>query len=92
MQEFHITLGENGMVRLPESAVLSLGAKPGDEIVMMGEAHDMRIYRSPEVAKRMDALRKLQQLMSERSSPDVSVVDELIAERRAEFARESGQL
>ena len=92
MLEFHITVNQDHQAILPQAFCDTLGAKPGDEIVMLGTPHDMRVYRNPDIAKRMTALRELQRIAREVSPPDVSWSDELIAERREEAAREEAEI
>ena len=76
------TVGKDGSLFLTPEAVTALGFSAGESLVMHPNAGDVRISSSDK------ALRKLQAAMKALVPAGVSLVDELIAERRAEAARE----
>ena len=79
-----LTVGPDGAISLPERVLRALGVAPGDSV---------QIYRSEGalVVTTADAfLRRLQERY-EAVPKGVSMVDELIAERRLEAARERAE-
>lgn len=78
---FHLHLGEGGDVVLPPSVVESFGFKPGQVVVAVREGESL-VIRS-----RAETLRRVQARMRELVPEGVSMVDELIAERREAAAR-----
>ena len=76
------TLSSEGRVVIPASVRTQLGLKPGDVLnfAVLDGALVMRTRES--------ALRRLQEMFAQTKRPGVSMVDELIAERRAEARRE----
>ena len=56
----------------------ALGIKPGDEVVLTHEDDGLRIV------SRKQALRNLQEMVASAVPPRVSLVDELLRERREE--------
>ena len=73
---------KNGRVFIPAEYRRELGLKPGDRVVVELCDEELRIVPHAE------ALRRVQELVARYVSDDRSLVDELIAERRAEAARE----
>ena len=73
----------NGRVALPAEYRRQLGLEAGDRVVVELDDCELRIVSQRE------AIRRVQELVAQYVSPDRSLVDELIAERRAEAARES---
>ena len=63
---------------IPASFRKRLGLKPGDEVVLELEDQEVRIRSQKE------ALRRAQEAVCDAVPADVSLVDELIAERRRE--------
>ncbi len=59
-----------------------MGLKPGSEVIVRFEGGEVR------VTTREEAIRKAQDLVCRLVPKNVSLVDELIAERRAEAKRE----
>lgn len=76
------TVSADGSLFLSPELVVALGFSPGEHLVLRSDGDDARINSSEK------ALQKLQAMMKMLVPPGVSVVDELIAERRAEAARE----
>lgn len=75
---------ENGHVELPEVMRAALGMKDGDPVILRLEEDGIRLVSLPVAIKRAQAIVR-------RHVPEgVSLVDELIAERRAEARREDG--
>ncbi len=79
------TVGKGGVIRLPAAFLGSLGAGVGDQVQL---ALDGDIVR---VLSRAAAIREAQELVRRHVPEGVSLVDELLAERRAEAAREEGR-
>jgi AbrB family looped-hinge helix DNA binding protein len=80
--EMRVRLNENGRVVIPASYRKALGIKAGDEVILRMEDEGLRITtmkRKIELAQRR--VRKY-------VKPGVSLVDELIAERREAAKRE----
>jgi bifunctional DNA-binding transcriptional regulator/antitoxin component of YhaV-PrlF toxin-antitoxin module len=75
---------ENGFVELPDVMRTALGIKDGDPVILTLEEDGIRLVSLPVAIKRAQA-------MVRRYVPEgVNLVDELIAERRAEARRENG--
>ena len=73
---------ENGCrVTVPRRFADAAGMSEGDEAVICLEGDELRLY------SRDTAIRRVQQLVARHVPADVSLVDELIAERRREAAR-----
>jgi AbrB family looped-hinge helix DNA binding protein len=77
-----VTVGRQGRIVVPARLRRRLGIEPGD--VLIARAEDERLVLEP----RRAALARLQRLF-DHIPADVSLVDELIAERREEAAREN---
>jgi len=77
VKESHSRVNENGRVVIPASFRRALGMQLGDPIVMRIEGDELRITT---LRKRVA---KAQQLVRKHVSKNTSLVDELIAERRA---------
>ncbi len=71
-----------GRIVLPAEARKAMGLKPGSEVIVRFEDGEVR------VTTREEALRKVQEMVRRHVPEGVSLVDELIAERRAEAKRE----
>lgn len=77
------TVSSDGSLLLTAEAVGALGLSPGERLVMRQvENGDVLVNSSDK------ALKELQDYMQKVGRPGVSLVDELIAERRAEAANE----
>jgi AbrB family looped-hinge helix DNA binding protein len=80
--ETRIRVNENGRVVIPAPYRKALGIKPGDEVILRMEDDELRITTMPRRIER--AQRRVRQYVK----PGVSLVDELIAERREAAKRE----
>jgi AbrB family looped-hinge helix DNA binding protein len=76
-------VGEGGRIVLPASYRNALGLCVGDDVLLEREGDEVRVL------SRMGAVRKAQEEVARYVPPEVSLVDELIADRRAEAARET---
>jgi len=74
-------INENGRVVIPASFRKPLGINAGDEVVLRLEDDELRIMTMKH--------RIAQRLVRKYVKPGISLVDELIAERRAEARKES---
>lgn len=77
-----IRVNENGRVVIPAAYRKALGIKPGDEVILRMEDDELRITTMQRRIER--AQRRVRQYVK----PGVSLVDELIAERREAAKRE----
>jgi AbrB family looped-hinge helix DNA binding protein len=75
-------IGEGGRVVIPSAMRAELGLHVGDNVLMRLEDGELHILTPSQ------AIRKAQELLRPYLPTDRSLVDELIAERRAEAARE----
>jgi AbrB family looped-hinge helix DNA binding protein len=75
-------VNENGRVVIPASYRKALGIKAGDEVILLMEDDELRITTMKRRLER--AQRRIRQYVK----PGVSLVDELIAERREAAKRE----
>lgn len=80
--ETRVRINENGRVVIPSAFREALGIKAGDEVILRVEDDELRIMTLKRRIER--AQRRARQYVK----PGVSLVDELIAERRAEAKRE----
>ena len=72
-----------GRIAVPASFLEALGVSEGDAVVLAVEGDELRLYGQDA------AIRRAQRLVAQYVPADVSLADELIAERRREAARES---
>ncbi len=72
----------NGRLFIPAEYRRELGLEPGDRVVVELEGDELRIVPHAE------ALRRVRELIARHVPKERSLADELIAERRAEAARE----
>jgi AbrB family looped-hinge helix DNA binding protein len=79
-------LGSGGRLVIPAEIRRELGLQEGEPVVMRVENGELRIWSLSE------GIRRVQERMKPHIIPGQSVVDELIAERRAENAREEEEL
>ena len=79
------TIRRGGVIRVPAGFLESMGVAEGDQVQL---ALDGDIVR---VLSRAAAIRAVQELVRRHVPEGVSLVDELLAERRAEAAREEGR-
>ena len=74
-------IGEDGSILLPDNLLECTGLKPGDEVIIAIEDGHLIIQTDKQLSD------QIKQMFSHVPS-GVSLVDELIEERRAEFQRE----
>lgn len=77
-----VELGAAGRLVIPVEFRRALGMKPGDKLMVRLENNELRIYT------RREGIRRAQELVRKYIPDGVSLADELIAERRAEAAKE----
>ena len=82
MQQSATKVDRHGRVVIPAEYRRALGLRAGDAVVIQLDDGALRILT------RAQAIRRAQEIVAKYVSPDRSLVDELIAERRAEAARE----
>src|SRR5436309_14379154 len=82
---FHTRLGEDGRIVIPAECRKRFGLAPGDTVVV--EADDQGLH----VRSMAQVIKEVQASFAPYRKPGVSVVDELIAERRAEAANEAAE-
>lgn len=75
-------IDKNGRVFIPAECRRELGLKPGDRVIVQVDGAELRIL------SQLEGIRRAQEIVARYIPPDRSLVDELIAERRAEAARE----
>ncbi|MDP3895048.1 MAG: AbrB/MazE/SpoVT family DNA-binding domain-containing protein [Mesorhizobium sp.] len=80
-----LRIGDGGRVVIPADMRAALGVKPGDTLVARVVDGELSLM------SQKSAVRRAQQLVRRFVPEGVSLVDELIAERRAEAARETQQ-
>lgn len=77
-------MGAQGRVVIPAELRRALGLKPGDRLIARREGDSLVLGRREAIEQRLWAL-------FARIPKDVSLVDELIAERREAARRENGE-
>lgn len=82
MDKQTVKMGPGGRIVIPAEIRSRLALKTGGSLVITESAGEIRISTVEA------GIRRAQALISQYVSADVSLVDELIAERRAEAARE----
>ena len=82
MQQRATKVDRHGRVVIPAEYRRALGLREGDAVVIQLDDGALRILT------RAQAIRRAQEIVAKYVSPGRSLVDELIAERRAEAARE----
>lgn len=75
-------LGPTGELTIPDALLGAMGVEPGDDVVLRCEDEELH------VSGRDAAIRRAQRIVRRHVPEGVSLVDELIADRRAEAARE----
>jgi AbrB family looped-hinge helix DNA binding protein len=80
--DVRLRINENGRVVIPAAFRKALGIKPGDEVILRLDDGELRIstFRS--------RLERARRHVRKYVKPGVSLVDELIAERREEAKHE----
>ena len=81
-QEARARVNENGRVVIPAALRKALGINIGDQVVLRVEDDELRIST---LQRRIE---RAQRLVRQHVKPGTSLVDELIAERRAAAKRE----
>jgi AbrB family looped-hinge helix DNA binding protein len=77
-----VQVGAQGRLVIPAALRKALGLKPGDRLIARQEGESLVLERREAIEQRLqDRFRHIPR--------EVSLVDELIAERRAEAAREA---
>ena len=79
---FRFIVGEGGTLTLDAEAQAALGVKPGGVVIGLMRGESMMLTEG------MASARRAQELTMKYTTPGVSMVDALIAERRAEAERE----
>jgi AbrB family looped-hinge helix DNA binding protein len=80
--EIRMRVNENGRVVIPAAYRKALGIKAGDQVILRMEDDELRITTMKRRLER--AQRRIRRYVK----PDVSLADELIAERREAAKRE----
>ena len=82
----HVKLADAGRLVIPAALRREMGVEPGDDLLL-------RVDEDGEltVIGRMQAIKRIQARAQQFKKPGESVVDEFIAEREAEAAREAGE-
>ena len=80
---YRFVIGPDGVIALPKAVMAALKVEPGDALVGHLDGETFTLV-GPE-----ESMRRIQALVRQYANPKVSLVDELIAERRAEAAREN---
>lgn len=82
MNTIMVSLGQNGRLVIPAPFRRALGIEAGDELVLSLDEGQLRI------STREQAIARAQEGVRQRVRGDVSLVDELIKERRVEARTE----
>ncbi|MFO0807539.1 MAG: AbrB/MazE/SpoVT family DNA-binding domain-containing protein [Gemmataceae bacterium] len=82
---FHTKLGDDGRIVIPAECRKRFGLKPGDTVVVEADELGLHLRSMAQVVKDVQAA------FAPFCVPGKSVVDELIAERRAEAAAEAAE-
>lgn len=72
-------------VTIPEALAAAVGISAGDDVFLCQAGDELRLYG------REAAIRRVQRLVARHVPADVSLVEELLAERRREAAREADE-
>jgi AbrB family looped-hinge helix DNA binding protein len=83
---FHVKLADDGRMVIPAPLRHRLGLHPGDALVIEAEETSLR------VRSQADVLKEAQSYFRQFVAPGISVVDELLAERRTAAAQEEAEL
>ncbi len=82
---FHTRLGPDGRIVIPAECRKRFGLQPGDTLVVDADDKGLHLRSMAQVIK------EVQEFFAPSRIEGVSVVDELIAERRAEAAKENAE-
>ena len=77
-----VQMGPKGRIVIPAPYRRALGLQPGDDLLITLDSHELRL------SSRAEALRRIQEDVRAAVPAGRLLSDELIAERRAEAARE----
>ena len=82
MTTTRVKVAEGGRIVIPAEYRKRLGVQVGDNVILQLDDGEIRLFTVRE------AIRRAQEMVRRYVSEGVSLADELIAERRAEAARE----
>ncbi len=82
MRTNRATFDQSGRVLIPAEYRKALGVKPGDQVIVVLEDNAVRLLT------REQAIKEAQEIVGGFVASDVSLVDELLLERREAAARE----
>ncbi len=82
MVSIRVSNEEAGSIELSDTYRAALGVTPGDEVVVTVQDNEIRVI------PKVEALRRIQQMVREQVAPERSLAEELARERREEAARE----
>jgi AbrB family looped-hinge helix DNA binding protein len=82
MESETVTLDKHGRILIPGPIRKKMGWEAGQNLTLAAGTHELRIL------SRKQALEKIREELRKRIPPGVSLVDELIRERRDEVRRE----
>ena len=82
MKANRATFDESGRVVIPAEYRKALGVKPGDQVIVILEDNAVRLITKEQ------AIKEAQEIVGGFVASDVSLVDELLRERREAAARE----
>ena len=85
MGDYKAKIGPNGRIVIPAACRKALGVEPGDEILMRLEDGEVHLYTQAQ------AIRRAQELVRKYVPEGVSLVDELMKERRREVEMEEAE-
>ena len=77
-----VRMSDGGRIVIPATMREQLGLKPGDDVILELDEGQIRLMT------RADGIRRAQRILARYVSGATSLGDELIAERRAESARD----
>lgn len=80
-----VRLGASGQIAIPEVVIKALGLKEGDTLIVTADDEEIRLMTIP------TAVRKAQAIVRQYVPAGVSLVDELLEDRRREVERERGE-
>lgn len=85
MRTDHIKMGEDGRIIIPAGTRKDVGFQPGDTLVVESDGDSLFIRNLETV------VREVQSYFKQFVEPGTSVVEEHLAERATEFAREEAK-
>lgn len=78
MESLKTKVGEGGRVVIPAEYRKKLGIRPGDDVVVVLEGDELRLFTIQQ------AVRRIQELVRQYVPEGVSLTDELLEDRRKE--------